>query len=149
MGKDKTTEFIEKGARSLVFRLLVYGLPLAYVLRLVDMIMSPQAEVSSWWPDILLQALRDSSTVAFVFLCRRYLANYSSRRASLLLRRRDAWQLPLLGCFFLGLRLPQILDGPWFLGFLILVPLCGISYFWEMHQIRRLEVATPKHNPSL
>ena|SRR5467141_1892489 len=88
---------------------------------------------------VLWQGARDCSVVLMLLYCQRYLANYTSRRASLGLRRRDAWALPLLAGLYSSLELPLIFEVPWALAVSISVAFGVAMYVWEMRIIRGLE----------
>jgi hypothetical protein len=131
--------FIQKIGRSFWFRVLVYSLPVLYAVRLILMVVTPQAYHTPDWRMVLWQGARDCSVVLMLLYCQRYLANYTSRRASLGLRRRDAWALPLLGGLYSSLELPLIFEVPWALAVSISVAFGVAMYVWEMRIIRDLE----------
>ncbi len=136
--KQKSPEFIEKVGRSFLFRAVVYVLPILYAARLIFMVLTPQAYHLPTWKIVLWQATRDFLVVLNLFFWQRYSANYTDRRASLALRRTDAWELSLLGTLYLSLELPSLLDWSWTLSLCIAVGLGMTLFLWEMLIIRRL-----------
>lgn len=143
MGKmQKNPKFIERVGRFFLFRAVVYLLPILYSVRLILMIFTPQAYQMPTRKMVLWQAIRDTLVVLNLFFWQRYFANYNDRRASLFLRRTDAWELPLLGTLYLSLELPLLLDWPWTLSICIAAGLGVTLYLWEMQMIRRLSSFT-------
>lgn len=140
---SKSPNFIEKVGRSFWFRAIVYSLPVLYAVRLVLMVLTPQAYHMPTWQMVLWQGARDCSVVLMMFWCQRYFANYVARRASLCLRRTDAWELPLLGGLYTSLELPLLLEVPWALAVLISAAFGVTIYVGEMRIIKGLERKTP------
>ena len=136
--KQKSPEFIEKVGRFFLFRAAVYLLPVLYVVRLILMVLTPQAYHMPTWKMVLWQGARDFLVVLNLFCWQRYSANYTDRRASLALRRTDAWELSLLGTLCLSLELPSLPDWSWTLSICVAVGLGVTLFLWEMHIIRRL-----------
>jgi hypothetical protein len=112
--KSKSPDFIEKVGRSLWFRAVVYLLPILYAVRLILMVVTPQAYHMPGWRTVLWQGARDASVVLNLFFWQRYFANYTARRSSLTYRRRDAWKLPLVSCLYISLEFPPLLGLSWF-----------------------------------
>jgi hypothetical protein len=139
--KSKEPDFIEKIGRFFLFRAVVYGLPILYVVRLVLMILTPQAYHMPGWRTVLWQAARDGSVVLNLFLWQRYSANYTVRRNSLALRRSDAWQLALAVGLYFSLELPSLFELPWVSAVLISTAFSGTLYLLGMREIKRAREA--------
>jgi len=103
------------------------------------MVVTPQAYHMPDWRMILWQGARDCLVVLMLFWCRRYFTNYTARRASLRLRRTDAWELPLIGGLYSSLELPLIFEVPWVLAVSISLAFGVTIYVWEVHIIKGLE----------
>jgi hypothetical protein len=134
-------ELIERIGRFFLFRAIIFALTVLYAVRLMLMIKT-QADHMSGWRTVLWQGARDGSVVLMLVYWRRYFANYTARRASLLLRRRDAWQLTLVAGIYMSLELPSLLELPWPLAVLISAALGATIYLWEVRIIRGLEGRT-------
>jgi hypothetical protein len=130
--EDRVIELMEGMGQSVLLKAVVYGLPIVYAARLVEMVLSFEPART-----VITQAIRDCSVVQLVFMAQRYMANYSARRSSLRDRRRDAWLIPFSSFIFLGLNLPLILGIPWPVGIAVLVPLCVVGYIVELRKIKR------------
>jgi hypothetical protein len=137
--KSKSPELIERIGRFVLFRAVVYLLPIFYAIRLTLMIVTPQAYHMPSWRTVLWQGARDFSVVLMLLTWRRYFAFYTARRTSLRLRRTDTWQLPLVTCLYLSLDMPSLLELPWALVLLVSLAFGVTLYLWEMREIKRLE----------
>lgn len=137
--KSKNPDFIEKVGRSLWFRSVVYLLPVLYAVRLVLMVVTPQAYHMPDWRTVLWQGARDALVVLNLFFWQRYFANYTARRASLRLRRTDAWEVPLITGLYVSLELPSLLEVPWLVPVTISGAFGVAIYVWEMRIIQGLE----------
>lgn len=132
-------QFVERIGRSFWFRAIVYSLPVFYAVHLVLMVLTPQAYHMPDWRIVLWQGARDSSVVLGLFCWQRYFANYTARRASLRLRRTDAWEIPLVTGLYLSLELPSLLEVPWPLPVSISLAFGVTMYLWEIRIIKGLE----------
>ncbi len=142
MEKDSTNlDVIGKIGRSFLFRMVSYFLAIAYAVRIILMLVTPQAYHMPGWRTILWEVARDCSVVAMIFYWQNYFANYSVRRASLPLRRRDAWGLLLISGLYLSLELPSLVDVPWTKVVCIMTVLGIAIYLWEMRIIKGLDDA--------
>jgi hypothetical protein len=104
-----------------------------YALRFVLTLISPVGATPEYWLGIARQTARDGAIIAFLLVFQRYCADYTTRRASFSLRRKDTVALCLLSLAYLSLA------APWPRGFLIATPFCAIIYFWELRNIHRDE----------
>jgi len=137
--ESKSPEFIEKIGRSFWFRAVVYLLPVLYLVRLILMVLTPQAyHMPDWWM-VLWQGARDCSVVLMLLWCQRYFANYTARRASLRIRRRDILVMAFLAFLYFNLEMPSLLELPWALVVSISSVFCLGIYMWEMRIIKGLE----------
>jgi len=132
-------EFVEKIGRFFLFRAVVYLLPVMYAIRLILMVVTPEAYHMPGWQIVLWQGTRDASVVLNLVFWQKYLANYIARRTSLTSRRRDAWELPFFSCLYFSLEFPSLLELPWSLVTLTSLILGSAFYIWEMREIKRLE----------
>jgi hypothetical protein len=147
MEKEPTNlDVIEKIGRSFLFRMVGYFLAIAYAVRIILMIVTPQAYHMPGWRTIVWEAARDCAVVATIFYWQNYFANYSVRRASLPLRRRDAWGLLVISGLYLCLELPSLLDVPWTIVLCITTVLGIAIYLWEMRLIKGLDDAQRQAN---
>jgi hypothetical protein len=137
--ETKNADFIEKVGRFFLFRAVVYLLPVFYVTRLILMVVTPQAYHMPGWRMVLWQGVRDCSVVLMLFYWQKYFANYQARRSSPRLRRRDAWELPLVTGLYLSLEVPSLLDLPWALAVSVSAALGICIYLWEMRIIKGQE----------
>ena len=144
--ESRKPEIIEKIGRFLLFRAVVYLLPVFYAVRLILMVVTPQAYHMPGWRIVLWQGVRDGSVVLMLLYWQRYFANYTARRASLHLRRRDAWELPLVTCLYLSLDLPALYELQWPLAVFISVSVGVTLCAWEMRIIKGLEGAASGTN---
>jgi hypothetical protein len=142
--KSKSPELIEKIGRFFLFRAVVYLLPVMYAIRLVLMIVTPEAYHMPGWQTVLWQGARDSSLALSLLAGQRYGANYTERRASSRLRRTDAWQLAFLAALYLSLEMPPLLELPWVPVALVCASGSIALYPWELRQIKRLEQVTAR-----
>ena len=71
--EPKSIAFIEKVGRSFLFRAVVYVLPVFYAVRLVLMIVTPQAYHLPGWRALLWQGARDFSAALTLFCWQGYL----------------------------------------------------------------------------
>jgi hypothetical protein len=136
-------QFIERIGRSFWFRGVVYGLPVLYAVRLILMVLTPHAYHMPTWRMVLWQGARDCSVVLMLFAAQRYAANYTMRRASLRMRRRDILVMALLSFLYFNLEMPSLLDLHWAPVALVSTTFCLMLYLWEMRFIKRLESETP------
>ena len=138
-GMTKTTpetRFIrrmEKVSRLLIVRVFIYVMAGLYALKLVLTLISPSGATPGYWLGVARQTAQDGSFLAGLLVIQRYCANYTARRASLSLRRRDTATLCLLLLVVSGL------DTSWPHGIFFAVPFCAVIYFWELRNIRRDE----------
>ena len=130
--EDKAIELMEGVGQSVLLKAVVYGLPIVYAVRLVEMVLAVEPGRT-----VIVQAIRDCSVIQLVLVMQRYMAAYSARRSSVRDRRRDAWLIPVSCSIFLGLNLPLILGIPWLGSVAVLVPLCVVAYIIELRKIRR------------
>lgn len=137
--KFKRPELVERVGRFALFRAVVYLLPVLYAIRLILMVVTPQAYHMPTWRTVVWQGARDLSVVLNLFYWQRYFANYTARRSSLRSRRTDAWELPLVACLYFSLEFPSLLELPWALVLLISLAVGVALYVWEMRKINRLE----------
>ena len=134
--------FVEKVGRFILFRAVVYLLPALYAIRLILMILTPQAYHMPGWRIVSWQAARDSSVALNLFFWQRYFANYSERRASTLRRRKDSLVIAFIVFLYLTLEMPSLLDLPWTLVASTSFAFCLSIYVWEMRLIKRDEGST-------
>lgn len=145
--KSKSPELIERIGRFVLFRAVVYLLPIFYAVRLTLMIVTPQAYHMPSLQRILWQGARDCAVILNLFYWQRYFANYTTRRNTLILRRTDAWKLPLVSCLYLSLDLPSLLELPWALVLLVSLAFGVTLYVWEMREVKRLEAGVARPLP--
>jgi|SRR5690242_15806377 len=135
----KNSAIIESIGRSLLFKSIVYGLPVVFIIQLCHQILTAQ-ETLPHLPDITLLLSREGSAVLLLFLFQRYFASYTARRASTRLRRTDAWSISVCTFIFLLLLLPMLLSVSWPLASLVSFLICVFPLAAELHKIKTAEV---------
>ena len=130
--EDTSTVLMEGVGRSILFKAIVYGLPVVYLTRLGGMIVAGEPGRT-----VILRAVRDCSVIQALFIMQRYMATYAARRSSFRDRRRDAWLIPVSSATFLCLNVPLIFGIPWLVCVAVLVPCCVVGYVVEIRRTER------------
>jgi hypothetical protein len=125
----------EKFGKLLIVRIFIYVVAGLWAFRLLSTLVWPSDVGTQYWIRVARETTRDFTVIVAFFYIQNYCANYTHRRASFALRRRDNATICSLLLVFAALdtSMPH--------GFLIALFVSATVYFWELHNIRRDEKA--------
>jgi len=127
---------LERVSSHIVVRILIYVQTALYLFVFVSTLISPTGATTDYWRKVILDTLRNATVITFLFYARHYFANFTVRRASLALRRRDA-------AIMCSLFLAFILFDRWPWGVLYAIPVAALIYLWERWEIEKIERSAP------